>query len=198
MPYKELASAAAIAVTFVAFAPYIHSILRGTTRPHVFSWVIWGVTTLIVFFAQVEGGAGVGAWPIGISATITIGIACLAWVKRADVAITRVDWLFFAAAMSSIPVWFFTADPLWAVVILTLVDLLGFGPTIRKAYAFPASESLAFYALFALRNLLVLVALEHYSLTTVMFPAFIAAACVLLVALVVWRRWALAAPGRAT
>jgi hypothetical protein len=27
-------------------------VLRGTTRPHVFSWTIWGSTTLVVFAAQ--------------------------------------------------------------------------------------------------------------------------------------------------
>ena len=46
-------------LTLVAFAPYIWTIYRGQTRPHAFSWIIWGVTTFIVFLAQLksEGGA---------------------------------------------------------------------------------------------------------------------------------------------
>jgi hypothetical protein len=39
-PLASLLSAAAMALTFVAFVPYFHSILAGTTRPHVFSWVV--------------------------------------------------------------------------------------------------------------------------------------------------------------
>ena len=50
---KLILSGLAIALTFVAFVPYIRSILQGVTKPHVFSWVIWGTTTVIVFFAQV-------------------------------------------------------------------------------------------------------------------------------------------------
>jgi hypothetical protein len=173
----------------LAFAPYIYTILKGATRPHVFSWVIWGTTTFVVFLAQLEDGGGLGAWPVGVSATITLFIAVLAWMKRADVAITRTDWLFFAAAMSSVPIWFYTSDPLWAVVILTTVDVLGFGPTVRKAYIFPHSESLSFYGLLAVRNFLVLVALENYSITTVLVPAVVAAACVSLIAMVGLRRW---------
>jgi hypothetical protein len=48
-----------------------------------------------------------------------------------------------------------------------------------------------FYALFAARNLLVVLALETYSLTTILFPAVIAAACMLLMALLTYRRRAL-------
>lgn len=192
LPYKEILSAIAIALTFAAFVPYIRAILSGTTKPHVFSWVIWGSTTFVVFLAQIEGKGGVGAWPIGVSGSITIFIAFLAYVKRADITITKTDWLFFVSALSSLPLWHVTSDPLWAVVILTIVDALGFGPTVRKAYSFPHSESLLFFALFAVRNVLVILALESYSVTTVLFHAVIAAACVSLMAMVTYRRRELA------
>lgn len=192
MPYKEILSAVAIVLTFAAFVPYISTIISGTTKPHVFSWVIWGATTFVVFLAQLEGKGGVGAWPIGVSGSITIFVAVLAYVKRADISVTKTDWLFFASAMSSLPLWYFTSDPLWAVVVLTTVDVLGFGPTVRKAYSFPHSESLLFFSLFAARNLLVIMALENYSVTTVLFPAVIAAACMLLMAMVTYRRRAIA------
>ena len=192
MPYKEILSAVAIMLTFAAFVPYIHTIIRGTTRPHVFSWVTWGTTTFIVFLAQLEDKGGVGAWPIGVSGIITICVAALAYVKRADITITKTDWLFFISAMSSLPLWYLTSDPVWAVVILTTVDVLGFGPTVRKSYNLPHSESLLFYFLFAVRNLLVIMALENYSVTTVLFPAVIAVACMLLMTIIVYRRRALA------
>ena len=188
MFYKEILSAVAIALTVIAFFPYIRSIIHGAIKPHVFSWVIWGTTTFVAFLAQLQDNGGAGAWPIGVSGVITILIAMLAYWKRADITITKTDWLFFVSAMSSLPFWYFTSDPLWAVVILTTVDVLGFGPTARKAYAFPHSESLLFFSLFTARNLIVIMALEHYSITTVSFPAVIAVACVLLMAMVMYRR----------
>jgi predicted small integral membrane protein len=63
MGYKLACSALAVVLTFVAFVPYIRSILADRTKPHVFSWVIWGITTMIVFFAQLEVKSGMGAWP---------------------------------------------------------------------------------------------------------------------------------------
>ena len=188
MSYEATVAGIAIAITFAAFVPYIRAIVAGKTRPHVFSWVIWGATTFVVFLAQVEGQGGVGAWPIGVSGAITLFIAILAFVKRADVTISKSDWLFFIAAMSSLPLWYATADPLWAVVVLTTVDVLGFGPTVRKAYSAPHSESQLFFGLFALRNVLVIMALERYSATTVLFPAVIAVACMMLVIMIAYRR----------
>ena len=150
-----------------------------------------GTTTFVVFFAQLEGKGGVGAWPIGVSGGITIFVAFLAYVKRGDIAITKIDWLFFFSAISTLPLWYFTSNPLWAVVILTIVDILGFGPTVKKAYCFPNSESLLFYFIFVVRNLVVIMALEHYSVTTVFFPGAISMSCMLLIAMVVYRRRAI-------
>jgi len=185
---KEFLSASAIAITFAAFYPYIRSIRRGEAKPHVFSWVIWGLTTVIVFLAQLAARGGIGAWPIGVSGFITCYIAVLAWRMRADTLITRLDWAFLITSLTALPLWFFTADPLWAVVILTAVDVLGFGPTLRRAYARPHDENAIFYSIFGLRNLLAILALEHYSLATVLFPAAVGIACVLLALLLVVRR----------
>lgn len=104
-----------------------------------------GLGTLTVFFAQLAGQGGIGAWPIGVSGVITSYIALLAYLQRADTHITRADWLFFFAALSALPFWFFTSNPLWAVVSLTVVDVLGFGPTVRKAYRHPHEESAKFF-----------------------------------------------------
>ncbi|MBT3030004.1 MAG: hypothetical protein JAZ18_15075 [Candidatus Thiodiazotropha endolucinida] len=188
MVVKELISGLAVAVTFIAFFPYIHSILTGRTKPHVFSWVIWGSTTFIVFLAQLEDGGGAGAWPIGISGLITLYIALLAYRKKADITITNLDWAFFTSAMASIPIWYFTSDPTWAVILLTTIDVIGFGPTIRKAFAHPYDEDLKFFALFALRNLLVVMALERYTIATMLFPAVIATVCLFFIVLIVYKR----------
>ncbi len=185
---KQLLSVIAVALTVFAYYPYIRSIGRNEIRPHVFSWVIWGVTTVIVFFAALQADGGAGAWVIGISGVIAIFIAFLALQKKGDIHITKTDWLFFLAAISSLPIWYFTSDPVWSVVILTLVDVLGFGPTIRKAYDQPYSEPTNFYALFAVRNVIVMFALESYSVTTVLFPAATGAACLLLVLMIYLRR----------
>lgn len=190
-----MVSAVAIVLTLIAFYPYIRSIILGEIKPHVFSWIIWGSTTFVVFLAQIKDSGGVGAWPIGVSGLVTIFVAMLAYIKRSDNTITKIDWLFFVSAMSSLPLWYFTSNPLWAVVILTTVDVLGFGPTLRKSYIDPYSESLLFFGLFMVRNILVIIALENHSFTTVLFPAVIALACALLMMMLLSRRYVVVRSG---
>lgn len=185
---KELLSLVATILTFAAFVPYISSILAGKTKPHVFSWVVWGVTTLVVFFAQLAGGGGVGAYAMGISALITFYVAYLAYRFQSDGSVTCSDWAFFVSSLLAIPVWYYTSDPLWAVVILTLVDTLGVWPTIRKAYVKPHEEQIALYAITTIRNLILIMSLEVYSLTTILFPAVMSAACIPLILIIYYRR----------
>lgn len=189
---KEFLSAVAITLTFYAFFPYIRSILQGKTKPHVFSWVIWGSTTFIVFLAQLAGNGGAGAWPIGVSGIITIYVACLAYIKKSDSTVTRTDWIFLTTAMTSLPLWYLTSDPLWAVAILTSVDVIGFGPTLRKAYNHPFEEQLMFFVLMAMRNVIAISALANYSATTVLFPAATGAMCLIFIIMVSHRRRRLA------
>ena len=79
---KEFLSGLAIVLTIVAFLPYIRSIKLGKTKPHVFSWIIWGITTVIASLAQFSDNAGVGAWPIFFSGIITLYIGYLAFTKK--------------------------------------------------------------------------------------------------------------------
>lgn len=186
--FKELLGAVAIGLTFIAFLPYIRSILQNKTKPHVFSWIIWGSVTFVVFLAQLADKGGAGAWPIGVSGMITIYVAFLAYMKKSDSSVTRIDWIFLTIALASLPIWYLTSDPLWAVVILTVVDLMGFGPTLRKAYFYPYDEQLVFYVIITLRNLVSIMALAHYSVTTILFPAMTAAGCLVLIIVVFYRR----------
>jgi hypothetical protein len=69
------------------------------------------------------------------------------------------DWAFLAAALAALPGWALTDDPLSAVLLLTCVDLAGFGPTFRSAYHRPYDEPIVFYLLGTLRNGLAVAAL---------------------------------------
>lgn len=174
----------ATVISVLALLPYVYATLRGNIRPHVMSWTIWGITTSIVFWAQRDSGAGVGAWPIGFSAAVAFLIAGIAFSQRHELHIARTDWLFFLTALGAIPLWWITDSPLLAVLIVTSVDVLGFGPTLRKAFRFPQSESLLFFSMIVVRNTLVLFALQAYSLTTVLFPAAIGTMAMVVIAVI--------------
>lgn len=185
---KPLLSMLATVMTVLAYFPYIRSIFRGHTRPHVFTWVVWSLATGIAFVAVLGAGGGAGAWPIGFSCAVSLFVAGQAFLKRGDITVTQTDWLLFFAALAAVPLWLAANDPLWAVVLITLIELLGFGPTIRKTWSCPHSESMSFLLILIVRNTLIIAALDRHTLTTVLFPAAAGVACGVLVAIMIWRR----------
>lgn len=193
MDSKLILSIVATGITIGCFIPYIRSILRGDTHPHVFSWVIWGLTTIVAFAAQLAGGGGWGAWPIGVSGCITIGVAVMAYQRRGDISITPLDVFFFVTALLALPFWYFTDDPLWAIILLSFADSVGTWPTLRKCWDNPYKEELTMYVLLLFRNLISIAALQSLSWTTVLFPGTMAATIVVLLVFVLWRRQVLSA-----
>jgi hypothetical protein len=170
---KELLGLAGIAVDFGSIFPYIVAILKGTKKPHSFTWVIWGLTTSIIFASQLSESAGPGSWVMGCSAGLSFLIAALSYWKNPRLHITRLDWVFFLAALGSLPLWHFTSTPLWSVVFLCGIDSMGYVPTLRKAYVLPHEESFMLFVLQIIKGVLAIAALDVYSLTTVLFPAVI-------------------------
>jgi hypothetical protein len=184
-----------LAIAVASYLPYYASIFRGRTRPHAFSWFVWGPLTLIAFFAQDVSGAGAGAWATGLTGILSllIGVLALFYGER---DITRADWLSFAAALIVIPVWYFSRNALAAVALIVMIDALGFYPTFRKTLRKPHEEFLFTYWLCAVQFFVSLLALETFSLTTALYPAAIVAMNSAFVAAVMRRR-ALARTGAA-
>ncbi len=115
-------------------------------------------------------------------------MAALAYVKKSDISITKTDWVFFAIGVWSIPLWYFTSDPLWAVVVLTFIDLVGFIPTFKKSYSRPFDEQIGFFIIMTVRNFISIAALQNYSMTTVLFPAAVGVAALVFVLMVIIQR----------
>lgn len=46
----------AVVLTFVGYAPYIRDTIKGKTKPHVYTWFVWGLVTAIAYALQLRGG----------------------------------------------------------------------------------------------------------------------------------------------
>ena len=170
-----------------AYIPYIRAVIKGRTRPHVFSWFLWCLMSAIVFFAQVSAGAGAGAWVTASIAVLCAVIFALA-LRQGETSITLSDRISLIAALAAIPLWLLTKDPLWSVILLCVIYVLAFYPTIRKSWLRPHQETILSFALGTVRSVLNLLALQTVNLTTSLYPLVNLLTCVLFVVLVLWRR----------
>jgi hypothetical protein len=186
-PLKTFISTFAILLTFVGYIPYLRDTLKGKTKPHVFSWFIWGFVTLIAFGLQVAGNAGVGAW-VTLAAVIISFVVFGLGLRNGDKNIAKVDVLFLAAALIATGIWLVAKQPLISVVLISSIEMLGFAPTVRKSWNEPFSETLFTYQLNAFRHGLSIAALESYNVLTCLYPITWALANGLFAVMLVVRR----------
>lgn len=184
---KELWGVLSTLSGLMGLAIYLYSIKVGESKPHFFSWFVWALLMLIAFFAQISDGAGAGAWVIGVSGFCCLAISIYALFKG-EKNITRSDWLAFISALTAIPIWYVTKNPLYAVILVSLIDLAAFFPTFRKSWSKPLEESLLTYTICAVTYAMSIVALENFSFTTVLYPATLIVANTSFVTMLLIRR----------
>lgn len=168
--YKLILGVLASLIGFIGYAPYLRDMLRRTIRPHVFSWFVWGILQIIVFFAQISRGAGPGAIATAISAVVAFFIVSSA-LREKDKQITVFDWIAFSGAIIGIALWILAGDPLFAVICVVFADALGFVPTFRKSFIRPQEETLFQYIVSIIKWIFAILALESVNLVTVLYPA---------------------------
>lgn len=180
-----------VVVSFVGSAAYFQGILKGSIKPHAFTWLIWAIMAAIVFAAQYLEGAAAGAWATAAACVIQFVIAAVGFFQK-ERDITRSDSVALAGALLSIPLWVITKDPVWSVILLTVIDVIGYYPTFRKSWHDPYNESALSFAIWTLQWVLALMAMAHYNITTALYPAAIVIMNTAVVFTLLWRRKVLA------
>lgn len=160
----------AVLLVFVGYIPYFQDIFKGKTIPHVYSWFLWGFVTTIAFALQISDNAGSGAFVTLAAAGMCGIVILLSFLKKNKRDITLSDTIFLCLGFVSLGLWLFAKQPVISAVLTTTTDLLGFAPTVRKSWNKPFSETLSLYILNTLRFGLAVIALNHYSVITTLYP----------------------------
>lgn len=156
-------------VAFIGMIPYFWGLYKRTAKPHMFSWIIWGVVTAIAGAIQFFEDGGAGSWFLLFCAVMNTGIGVSAyWLGTKD--IKRVDWIVLFVALASIPLWLITDNPFWSLIIVIAIDGIGYIPTIRKSWHKPYEEPAIPWAVSMPSFSLAFLALEAYTVTTYLYP----------------------------
>ncbi len=169
MNYKLIIAIITVILVFYAYIPYIIDIFKKKTIPHVFTYFIFGLTNSIIYALQIKGGAGVGAWVTLFVALFCIFIFILS-LRIGDKDITFSDIVFLLLALISLFFWLVVNQPVLAIILIVLTDILGFVPTIRKSWNRPHTETLSLYTISTFRHGLAIFALEKFNILTILNP----------------------------
>ena len=168
--FKNVLGIVATILVFLGYIPYIRDIVKGKTKPHVYSWFLWGFVTLIAFALQLSDKAGSGAFVTLAAAIMCFVVIIFGFIYKSKVKIVKSDTIFLIFAIISLGLWLIAKLPVLSVILTVTIDLLGFAPTIRKSWNNPFSETLTFYYLNSIRFGLAIIALQKYSLLTALYP----------------------------
>lgn len=168
MEFKLFFGLASSLLAVVCFLPYIWDILRRKTEPHMYSWLIWTILQIVGVAAQLKDGAGYGAWALAVGAFFCFAIFLLSF-RYGTKNISRFDLFCLVASVGAIGIYLFIDNPVWAIIVVASVDFVGFLPTFRKGFEEPFSETSSTFVMSAIANGLSILALQNYSVTTVLY-----------------------------
>ena len=187
MEYKIFLGYLAVAIEILSYLFYFWGIAKGKTKPHAFTWLVWGVLNVVAFAAVLVAGGEAGAWVLGVNAMACLIISGIGFYQR-HVEYDIYDWLALAGALVGVYLWWLTSNPLYAVIFVCLSDGVGSVPIFRKAYRAPFEENVPAFAIGMFYYPLAILALESLTLTTWLYPAFVILLDGALVGLVLLRR----------
>ena len=184
---------AAVLLATARYGTYFYTIYQGQTKPHAFSWLLWGVVTGVGTFAQFELDAGPSAWALAFVSVTCLLIAMLSFfIGEKDY--TKSDWFALVGCVIAIPVWKMTGNPLMALCVIIIIDVLTYWPTIRKSYHKPDTEPPISYGFAGMRYFLMLFAVPDPTWENLMYPFFLMATDWGFGLYIVIRRWQLGMP----
>lgn len=125
---------------FAGYLPYFRDIFRNKTQPHAYTWLIWAITQGTATVALWHGKGGWGVLPLLVGTMLVFTVFLLS-LKYGTKNITRADTIILIAALLAIVIWWQLHNPLLAVVMVTLIDVAGYAPSLRKTFEEPWSET---------------------------------------------------------
>jgi len=167
---KTIFSTIAIVLTFIGYVPYIRSILKKQTKPHIYSWFVWTLDGFIIFGLQITHGAGTGSYVAFAAGLLAFAVLILTLFNKGKRDITFSDTVFMVLALVALVIWLIAKQPLLSAILIMTVDVFGFFPTIRKTWNKPYSENIYFYLINTVRFGFGLAALQQYSVITILYP----------------------------
>ena len=167
---KLVSAIIAVSSLTIGFYPYCRDIFKRRTTPHLYTWLIWSFTQGTATAASWYGGGKFNALTFAIGTVLVIAVFFLSF-KYGTKNITRSDTVLLIVALLAIIVWWQMGNPLIAVLMVTLIDAIGYIPTFRKSYAEPWSETLSYWVLMVVANIFTIASSAQYNFLTVTYAA---------------------------
>lgn len=155
-------SVVASITSIVGTVPYLHSIIKGKTRPSAASWWSWAILAGIALFSSKAGGAPwqvllLPAWLCLLQLTVA-----LLSLRFGDNTWDRFNKISIIGAFASIILWILTGNPFIALGLTIVADLFASIPNFRHVAENPKQENRLGWSIGWLSGVFELFAIENW------------------------------------
>jgi hypothetical protein len=151
--------------------PYVRDTLRGATRPHRATWLIWGVLAVVVCLSQYADGAAWSLVMAAVQAVLTSLIFVLS-IRRGEGGLRASEAVMIAVAGVGVIGWIVADEPLVATACVVAADVIGAAMMIPKTYRDPESETLITFVLASVGGALAAGAVGAVDLSLLLYPVY--------------------------
>jgi hypothetical protein len=151
---------------------YIHSILKGKTKPHRTTRFILLLDTLLSTAALYAVNDRVAIWLAGVSALQAIVLFILS-IKYGMGGWAKSDIACLLIALGGIVLWQTTDNPLLALWASILADFVGMIPALIKTWRFPHLETWTFFAMDTVAGIFTMLAISTRTFHNTAYPLYI-------------------------
>jgi hypothetical protein len=167
--------------------PYVRDTVRGSTRPHRGTWLIWWILAIIACLSQRADGASWSLILTAAQAVLTSAVFLLA-IRRGEGGLSPADMAMITLACGGVIGWIVAGEPVIATACVVAADLIGAAMMVPKTYRDPGSETLATFWLASLSGALAAGAVGAPDLSLLLYPAYYCVANCALAVLITYRR----------
>jgi hypothetical protein len=177
--------------------PYVRDTIRGATRPHRGTWLIWGSLAIVVWLSQRADGA---SWSLMLASgqVVLNGIVVLLAIRRGEGGMSVAEAAMLGLAGGGVIGWIVADQPIVAIACVIAADLVATALMAPKTYRDPGSETLVTYAGASLAGALAAGAVGAVDVSLLLYPVYYCLVNITIAILISHRRSVLAGPATRT
>lgn len=175
LPFEHWLVLLSIGVSSIGGIAYLRDMFSGTSKPNLVSWGLWSVAPLIATGAALSAGADIwGTARVFISGFVPLCIFTFGlFVRQSYWKLTWFDVLCGVLSVVALGAWLIANEPVLAILLAIVADLLACVPTLTKAWKNPETETAFTFSMGLLSSLITIPAIPIWTIENIAFQAYL-------------------------
>lgn len=162
-----------MSLSLFAFAPYIYDILKGHTKPHRASWVIWSAVSTSSFLSQAYEGADKSLFFAGMQAAGATTIFILSISHGSGALFNRSGIIRLIGLCLALAISYLNSSAGFTLAACIMISAIAGSATVAKAYVLPGSETMLTWCALFLGAAFAFMSAGHWDPMLLVFPGYL-------------------------